>query len=108
MKGFCYLLLVCITNLFTSFTFLRSEKILLHTDHSDYRQGDTISFSGTLLEATTLEPSTYSKYVYIELINRILFCADRNISVTPLVLRESYFSKQICLPVIIICVLILV
>ena len=70
MKTFCFLLLVCITNILASFTFLRSEKILLHTDHSDYRQGDTISFSGTLLEATTLEPSTYSKYVYIELINR--------------------------------------
>lgn len=70
MKAICLLILVCFTNLFASTTFLRSEKILLHTERADYKQGDTLRFSGTLLEATTLEPSAYSNYVYIELINK--------------------------------------
>lgn len=54
----------------TSSSNWKSEKILLHTDKELYTQTDTIKITGSIREATTLQPSTYSNYLYVELIDK--------------------------------------
>ncbi|MDH6356578.1 carboxypeptidase-like regulatory domain-containing protein [Parabacteroides sp. PF5-9] len=45
------------------------EKIHLHTDRDYYVSGERIWFKAYLTDATTHQPSSLSRYVYVELIN---------------------------------------
>ena len=70
MRYFIFFILLNIPYLFASSAELRSEKILLSTDKTQYNPGDTICLSGILLEANTLQQSLYSNYAYVELLGR--------------------------------------
>ncbi len=45
------------------------EKIHLHTDRALFASGDTVWFSGYLVNASTHIPDTSSRYIYVELIS---------------------------------------
>lgn len=47
------------------------EKVYLHTDKPYYGAGEEIWFKAYLTNATTLEPNAMSKYVYVELIDKL-------------------------------------
>ena len=46
------------------------EKVWLHTDRPSYHAGDTIRFRAFLVDAATHRPSPYSRFVYVDLVNR--------------------------------------
>lgn len=60
----------CIVNTFKQITNAPQEKIYLHTDKPYYFQGDTIWIKGYLASAITHLTNSFSKYVYIELIDQ--------------------------------------
>lgn len=47
------------------------EKVYLQTDKPYYSAGEEIWFKGYLVNATTLEPTAYSQFMYVELINKL-------------------------------------
>jgi TonB-dependent SusC/RagA subfamily outer membrane receptor len=47
------------------------EKVYLQTDKPYYSAGEEIWFKGYLVNATTLEPTALSKFVYVELIDKL-------------------------------------
>ena len=47
------------------------EKVYLQTDKPYYSAGEELWFKGYLVNAATLEPTAYSKFVYVELINKL-------------------------------------
>lgn len=53
----------------TSISGWQSEKIILQTDKGLYTQNDTILITGSIREAATLQPSPYSNFLYVELID---------------------------------------
>ena len=61
------------------------EKIHLHTDRDVYVSGEKIWFKAYVVDALNHESPTYSRYVYIELMNssdslvqRVMLCPDEN------------------------------
>lgn len=47
------------------------EKVYLQTDRDHYSAGEKIWFRAYLLDAVTHKPSEYSRYVYVELVDRM-------------------------------------
>lgn len=47
------------------------EKVYLHTDKPYYSAGENIWFKAYLVKAINNAPAAYSKYIYVELINRL-------------------------------------
>lgn len=47
------------------------EKVYLQTDREHYSAGENIWFRAYLLDAVTHKPSDYSRYVYVELVDRM-------------------------------------
>lgn len=47
------------------------EKVYLQTDKPYYSAGEEIWFKGYLVNATTLEPTALSQFMYVELINKL-------------------------------------
>ena len=47
------------------------EKVYLHTDKPYYSAGEEIWFKGYLVNATTLRPTAYSRFIYVELISKL-------------------------------------
>ncbi len=47
------------------------EKVYLHTDKPYYSAGENIWFKAYLVKAINNIPAAYSKYIYVELINRL-------------------------------------
>jgi len=47
------------------------EKVYLQTDKPYYSAGEEIWFKGYLVNATTLKPTAYSKFMYVELISKL-------------------------------------
>lgn len=47
------------------------EKVYLQTDKPYYSAGEELWFKGYLVNATTLEPTAYSQFIYVELINKL-------------------------------------
>ncbi|MDD4967870.1 MAG: TonB-dependent receptor plug domain-containing protein [Paludibacter sp.] len=47
------------------------EKVYLQTDKPYYSAGEDIWFKGYLVNATTLEPTAFSQFVYVELISKL-------------------------------------
>lgn len=47
------------------------EKVYLQTDRDHYSAGEKIWFRAYLLDAVTHKPSDYSRYVYVELVDRM-------------------------------------
>lgn len=47
------------------------EKVYLQTDKPYYSSGENIWFKGYLVSEATLEPHMLSRYIYVELINRL-------------------------------------
>jgi len=60
-----------ITNRFTKqWVGTPQEKLYLQTDKPYYSAGEELWFKGYLVNATTLEPTAYSRFVYVELISK--------------------------------------
>ena len=49
----------------------KEEKLFIHTDKESYYPNDTIWLRGYLVNATTNKPVDYSRYIYVELIDRL-------------------------------------
>jgi len=47
------------------------EKVYIQTDKPYYSAGEEIWFKGYLVNATTLKPTAYSKFMYVELISKL-------------------------------------
>lgn len=45
------------------------EKVYLHFDNSAYLEGDTIWYKAYVVRASTLQPTTLSRVLYVELLN---------------------------------------
>ena len=60
-----------ITNRFTKqWVTIPQEKVYLQTDKPYYSAGEDLWFKGYLVNATTLEPTALSQYLYVELIDK--------------------------------------
>ena len=66
------------------------EKVWLHTDRPSYHAGDTIRFRAFLVDAATHRPSPYSRFVYVDLVNR----RDSVLKKVKLALIDSVFVCQ--------------
>ncbi len=60
-----------IRNLLTRVKVQPQEKVYLQTDRDHYSAGEKIWFRAYLLDAVTHKPSEYSRYVYVELVDRM-------------------------------------
>ena len=58
-----------VTNIAQQILFFPHEKIYLHTDKPYYITGEKIFFRAFLLNASSNQPITFSRYIYVELIN---------------------------------------
>jgi len=47
------------------------EKVYLHTDKPYYSAGEELWFKGYLVNATTLEPTAFSQFIYVELVSKL-------------------------------------
>lgn len=70
------------------------EKVWLHTDRPSYHAGDTIRFRAFLVDAATHQPSPYSRFVYVDLVNR----QDSVLKKVKLALIDSVFAGYITVP----------
>jgi len=55
---------------FQRFSRLPAEKLYLHLDKPYYSAGENIWYSAYLTDAMYLQPSPYSRFIYVELINK--------------------------------------
>lgn len=69
-------------------------KGLLHTDRPSYHAGDTIRFRAFLVDAATHRPSPYSRFVYVDLVNR----RDSVLKKVKLALIDSVFAGYLKVP----------
>ncbi len=58
-----------IVNLYLQLHVYPQEKVYVQTDRPYYLTGEKIHFRAFLLHASTLNPSTFSRYVYVELVS---------------------------------------
>ena len=70
------------------------EKVWLHTDRPSYHAGDTIRFRAFLVDAATHRPSPYSRFVYVDLVNR----RDSVLKKVKLALIDSVFAGYLKVP----------
>ncbi|WP_018339646.1 hypothetical protein [Butyricimonas synergistica] len=73
---------------------LQQEKLYLHTDKSVYNVGEKIWFRGYLVHAAGLQPMVYSRYAYVDLVDR----RDSVIRRIKVVERDSCFYGQVNIP----------
>ena len=70
------------------------KKVWLHTDRPSYHAGDTIRFRAFLVDAATHRPSPYSRFVYVDLVNR----RDSVLKKVKLALIDSVFAGYLKVP----------
>lgn len=83
-----------LSNLTAQIRELQQEKLYLHTDKSVYNVGEKVWFRAYLVHAAGLQPIVYSRFVYVDLVDR----RDSIVQRIKVVSRDSSFYGQVNIP----------